>query len=334
MQSKKYNYLVADDEFPVQKIICDILAIHPNTISIYTANDGEKAFQLYLSNDIDIVITDVLMPRLSGLDLIKKIKETNPEASIIVVSASSNLDIVREALRNGAYDYIIKPFSVDDIMFSINRIIERLKLIEEKKNYLISLEEEIAEVTKRLQSSFFDSLRLIINSLELKDKTMSSHSKNVAKYSEKLALVLNIEQERVENIKIGGFLHDIGKIGIPDNILSKPSFLDLDEFGLIKNHTVLGKKIVEPMINREDDILHFIYYHHERYDGKGYPEGLKGEEIPQVARIAAIANAYDAMTSDRPYKKAKSKKEALVELKANSGLQFDPEMVKRFITLL
>lgn len=133
MQSRKYNYLLADDEPNIRKILSDMLAIHPNTQSVFTAKDGEKALQIYMNNPIDIVVTDVLMPQISGLELIKKIREINPEATIMIISASSNLDIVREALRNGAYDYIIKPFTIDDIMFSINRIIERLRLLEEKK---------------------------------------------------------------------------------------------------------------------------------------------------------------------------------------------------------
>ena len=208
MQSRKYNYLLADDEPNIRKILSDMLAIHPNTQSVFTAKDGEKALQIYMNNPIDIVVTDVLMPQISGLELIKKIREINPEATIMIISASSNLDIVREALRNGAYDYIIKPFTIDDIMFSINRIIERLRLLEEKKSYLTSLESEIGDVSKQLKSSFVDTLKVIINALEVKDKTIKIHSQNVAEYSVKLARVIGLPGDVVDNIKTGSILHD------------------------------------------------------------------------------------------------------------------------------
>ncbi len=332
--NRKYNYLVADDETNVQKVICDILAIHPSTLSVFTASDGEKAYQLYTNNKIDIVITDVLMPRMSGLDLIKKIREYNPEANIIIVSASSNLNIVREAMRNGAYDYIIKPFSVDDIMFSINRIIERLKLLDEKTIYLESLEDRISEVTKKLNNSFLDALKVILNALKIKDRTIYIHSQNVADYSVKIARAIAIEEKRIEDIRTGAILHDIGKIGIPDSILLKPSVLTPAEFDIIREHAVIGRDIVKPMFGFKPDILDIIYYHHERYDGKGYPEGLKGEEIPVAGRLAAVANAFDAMITERPYKAMKSIDEAAEELKINKGTQFDPGIIDEFIGIL
>ncbi len=334
MQSRKYNYLVADDEPNILKIISDILTLHPNTLSVFTAKDGEKALQIYMNNNIDIVITDVLMPRISGLDLIKKIRELNHDANIIIVSASSNLNVVREALRNGAYDYILKPFSLDDIMFSVNRIIERLRLLEEKKSYLDSLELEIGEVSKKLKSSFLDALRVIINALEVKDKTIKIHSLNVAKYSIKLASAIGLSGDVMDNIETGSFLHDIGKIGIPDNILMKPTALTKEEFEIIKKHPVLGRQIIEPMFGKNEDIINIIYYHHERYDGGGYPEGLQGDKIPLVGRISALVNSYDAMISEKPYRKPKIREEAVIEITKNMGTQFDPDLSKEFIKLI
>jgi len=333
-QQRKYNYLVADDEQSILKVICDILVIHPNTLSVFTANDGEKAYQLYRDNKIDVVLTDVLMPGLSGIELIQKLKEVNQDVSIIVVSASSNLDIVREALRNGAYDYIIKPFSVDDIMFSINRVIERLKLKEEKDSYLFSLEKQKEELTVKIQSSYFDSLKVILGAIEAKSNNVYTHSKNVSELSERLSKAMNLEPERVENIKIGAILHDIGLVGVPESILLKAGNLDEKEYNIVKEHTIIGKKILEPMEEIHPDIIDFVYFHHERFDGKGYPEGLKGKKIPLPGRIGAVVNAYDAMMLDKPYRKAKTKDEALSELKNNMGTQFDPEIVRLFVNLL
>lgn len=331
---KRFTFLVADDEYPVVKIICDILTLHPSTVSIFTANDGEKALQLYKNNKIDIVITDILMPRLSGLELIKKLKEVDGDSHIIVVSAYNNIDLVREAMRNGAYDYILKPFAVDEIMFSVNRVIDRLKLLDEKKTYVTSLETAVKDATENLHQSFFDTLKAILNALEARDKHTLEHCNNVAIYSEKIARKLSIEKNRIQNINVGGVLHDIGKIGVPDSILLKSSKLSAEEYSIIKSHPETGKKIILPILNNNPDIMDIIYYHHERFDGTGYPEGLKGESIPLVARIAAIANAYDSMISDRSYQKAKSLDEALEDIKANRGTQFDPEIAKVFIDTL
>ncbi len=328
---KKYSFLVADDEFPIVKIITDILAIHPNTSAVFTANDGERAIYLYENNPIDIVITDILMPRLSGIDLIKKLKKINNDIHIIVVSAYSNIDLVREAIRGGAYDYILKPFSMDEIMFAVNRVIDRLKLLEERKNYVSSLENKIKEVTADLRGSFFETLSVILNLLEAKSKTTMEHSNNVANLAEKLARLMNFDEEKIENIKIGAKLHDIGKIGIPDNVLLKPSILTKEEFEIVKNHPILGRNIVSPILNISQDILDFIYYHHERFDGSGYPVGLKGEDIPIAARIANVTNSYVAMTTSSEFKEEKTKKEAVLEIENNIGRQFDPEIARLFL---
>jgi putative two-component system response regulator len=331
MLQKKYNFLVADDEFPIVKIISDILTLHPSTNAIFSANDGERALQMYKNNKVDIVFTDILMPRLSGIELIRQLKELNSDVHIIVVSAYSNIDLVRDAIRNGAYDYILKPFSVDEIMFSVNRIIDRLKLLDEKANYVASLEKRVAEVTESLQNSFFDTLNVILNALEARSRHTLDHSNRMAAYSGKLAIAAGLNEKIIAGIRVAGVLHDIGKISIPDEILLKPGQLTPEEYEVIKTHPVIGKKIVLPILNRNQDILDIIFHHHERFDGKGYPDGLAGKNIPLTARIAMIANSYAAMTMESCYKGIKSKEEAIAELKKESEKQFDPKLVNVFI---
>jgi len=325
MQSKKYNYLLVDDEQNIITILSNMLAIHPDTLSVFTAKEGEKAVQIYLNNDIDIVITDVLMPQISGIDLIKKIRGINAEASIIIISALGNLDIVRDAMRNGAYDYIIKPFTIDDIMFSINRVIDRLRLLDEKKNCLTLLERK---------SSFIDALKVIDNVLEVKDRNIKIHSQNVAEYSVKLALAIGLCGEVIDNIKTGSILHDIGKIGIPDYILQKKSSLSSGEFEIIKKHPIIGRQIVEPMFGKNEDIINIIYYHHEMFDGGGYPEGLKGDKIPLSARIVSLVNEYDRMVNEKSYDKHKTREEAMGKITMNVNRQFDSELSKEFLKII
>ncbi len=330
-EQKKYSFLVADDEFPIVKIISDILAINPHTSAVFTANDGDRALYLYENNPINIVITDILMPRLSGIDLIRKLKSINNDVHIIVVSAYSNIDLVREAMRNGAYDYILKPFSIDEMMFSVNRVIDRLKLIDERNSYIISLENKVKEATEKIQASFFETLNVLLNILEAKSKTTLEHSQLVSDYSVKIAEAAGLGPQKIENIRISAKLHDIGKIGIPDAVLLKPGKLTEEEFNLVKTHPVIGKKIVMPILINNQDILDLIYYHHERFDGEGYPEKLKGEDIPLVARIGNLANSYVSMTTKLIFRNELSAEEAKNEIINNSGTQFDPELARIFI---
>jgi len=324
---------VVEDELPVLKILSDILKLSPYVNLIFTAEDGEKALNIYKSNKIDVIITDVLMPKITGLELLKKIKEINSEANIIVISAYGNTENLREAIRNGAYDYIFKPFSVDEILFSVSKIIEKLKLIEERKKYVSSLENVVKKTRIDIENHFFDSLKAILNTMEVRDKSILLHCQNVSIYAEKLGKKLGIDKRNLEMICIGAVLHDIGKIGIPDNILLKKGSLDLKEFDIVKQHPLVGKKILLPII-KEGPVIDIVTYHHERFDGKGYPEGLKGKDIPLAARIISIVNAYDSMLNGTVYFPPKDFEYIKKELVSNAGKQFDPEMVKVFISMI
>ncbi len=334
MQYKKYNFLVVEDELPVLRILTDILKLSPHINLIYTAEDGEKAFNIYKNNQIDVVVTDILMPRFTGLELLKKIRDYNPEAHVIVVSAYGNIENLKEAIRNGAYDYILKPFSVDEILFSINRVIEKLKLLEEKKNYVYSLEKAIEDTKSELENSFYDSLRVILNTIEVRDSYTLLHSQNVSIYSEKLAKKMGFSRKDLEKITIGAILHDIGKIGIPDAILLKPTKLKESEFEIMKQHPIIGQKILVPMIKDNSEVLEIITYHHERFDGTGYPVGLKGKNIPISARIVSIVEAFEVMYNGTVYSKPKNMDEIKAELLSNSGKQFDPEIVNLFVSTM
>lgn len=330
-EQRKYNFLVVDDEFPIIKILTDILSLHNQTGSVYSAADGERALEIIRNNKIDILITDILMPRLSGIELIRELKARNSDIHIIAVSASSKIDLVREAMRSGAYDYILKPFSVDEIMFSVNRVIDRLKLLDDRNSYVMNLEERIREANETLQNAVFDSFLSILNTLEARNKSVFEHSQKVALLSEKTAKAMGLGKDLVTNCQIGGMFHDIGKIGLPDAILLSRTILTEKEYDVIKTHPVVGRKILLPIFKKENDIINFITYHHEHFDGSGYPEGLKGADIPLIARIACIVNSYAAMTADSLFKAKKTREEAFAEIRSQSGKQFDPEIAPLFI---
>ncbi|NPV02336.1 MAG: response regulator [Brevinematales bacterium] len=330
-KSKKYSFLVVDDEFPIIKIISDILTIHPSVERIYNAQNGIEGFDVYKNNFVDFVITDILMPQMSGIELIKKLIEFNPDAQIIVVSAFSDIDLVREAMRSGAYDYILKPFSIDDMMTAINRIIERKEFVEERKHYVHQLEEKIAVTTSDLRGKYLSTLSTLVFALEARDRYTHDHSQNVSRFSIGLGKAIGLPASELSLVQEGGILHDIGKIGVPDSILLKPAALTSDEYEVIKQHPTIGKNIVFPALKEHQISMDVVYYHHERFDGKGYPTGLKGDKIPFHARIAAIADAFDAMTSKRIYRSNRSIDEAIEEIKACKETHFDPELAEQFI---
>lgn len=328
---KKYNFLVVDDEYPIIKIITDILSLHQNTGTVFSAGDGEKALDIIEHHKIDVLITDILMPRMTGIDLIRKLKEKGRDIHIIAVSASSKIDLVREAVRYGAYDYILKPFSVDEIMFSINRVMDRLKLLEERSEYIAKLEDRVREADGVIQDSVFDSFLAILNSLEARNKSVFEHSQKVALMSEKTARAMGQGDDFIASCQIGGMFHDIGKIGIPDSILLCKGKLTDEEYAVVKTHPLIGKKILLPIFKKKNDIIDFIYHHHERFDGGGYPDGLRGADIPLIARIACVVNSYLAMTAESLFKDKKNHAEAIEEIRRLSGVQFDPEIASLFV---
>lgn len=333
MGERRYSFLVVEDEIPILKILNDILKLSPHIGAIYSADNGENALEIYKSNNVDVIVTDILMPKLTGLELIKKIKEINSEAHIIVISAYGNIEYLREAIRNGAYDYILKPFTVDEILFSVNRVIEKLKFIEERKNYVSSLEKAVRETSRKLENSFFDSLRAILNALEARDYRISRHCHDVSIYSEKLSRKLCLSKDKIEMISIGALLHDIGKIAVPDSILLKEGSLTEEEENILRKHPVIGRNIVLPVLKENSVVLNIIFYHHERFDGSGYPEGLRGENIPIEARIVSLANWYVARFGDK--KENERVSDQIVEaLLSESKKRFDPDIVKVFIKLL
>ncbi len=268
-----------------------------------------------------LVLLDLMLPGTSGEEVLHKIKK-NYHIPVVVVTARSERESQRQLLEKGADDYIVKPFDSDILFLKVEKILTRFYL-----------EEELRRLNRRNQRLFLNVLQVMAKVLEAKDPYTKFHSENVAKYARKIAKAMGYSPEEVELIQVAGILHDFGKIGVKEGVLNKVGHLTDKEFDAVKRHPVIAATILEP-IEELNSIIADIRHHHEYYNGHGYPSGLRAEEIPLGARILQVADAYDAMTSQRSYHDPMTKDEARRELKRCSGSQFDPRIVEIFLKIL
>ncbi len=324
---EREKILIVDDEPGIRNFMSRIVeTLNYNHVE---AADGKEALQLYRQDGADLILSDVRMPGLDGLGLLEQVRMIDPEQVVIMVTAFDDSDTVKKALKAGAYDYINKPLDLDEVIYSIQRGMEKVRFLKKLKDYQDNLEKQVARQTKQIKKVFAGALSALANALEAKDVYTQGHSKRVTALAVEIARRMHLPPIQVEQIKLAGMFHDIGKIGIKDNILNKNGSLTQEEFSEIKKHPKIAVDIIGDLIDK--DILDIVLYHHERYDGKGYPAGLKGENIPLGARILAVADSWDAMTSKRPYRKALPKDVAMEELRKNAGTQFDPRIVSVFL---
>ena len=289
---------------------------------------GFQALKFLEKKKPDLILLDLSMPEMDGRETMKRIRENEKwsKIPIIFLTADNSPKTEEECLADGADDYISKPF-VPQVM---QRRVERILELYELRN---DLEIRLQQKQKQVERVTINAIMAISNMIEAKDTYTSGHSNRVAKCSVAIAKCLGMDEEEQKNINYMALLHDIGKIGVPDVVLNKPFALTDEEFAIIKKHPSRGFDILKNFSTIPN--MHYgALYHHERYDGKGYPVGLQGEAIPFEARIIAIADAYDAMTSDRAYRKSLSTEEVLAELQKGRGVQFDPDIVGVFIEMI
>ena len=328
--------LIADDELDIRELLADYL--ESEGYECLLAANAFEALELYDKNrDIDIIISDIRMPGQSGLEMLGKIKEKDSEAIVVMISAVKDIDAAIEAMSKGAYDYVAKPFKLNEVSFVAKKAIEKRRLILENRAYQEELEKKVEERTKELKQALeeFDrtynfTLRALVTALDTKDSDTQGHSLRVVRYTLKLAELMNITDTGEGKIlEYGSLLHDIGKIGIPDAILRKPGKLTPEEWAIMRTHPDVGYQILHKIEFLEDS-AQIVLSHHELFNGEGYPNRLKGKDIPLGARIFAIADTVDAITSPRFYREAQSFEVASSELKKHSNKQFDPDVVDAF----
>ena len=332
------NILVVDDEDAIRDVVCSVLA--QAGFNCQPVTSGQNALAALRSNgSYAIVLSDLIMEGMDGLTLLARMKQEFPDIPVVMVTAVHDISVALAAIRNGAYDYLLKPFEKEQLLAMVRRAIETRRLREENRAYQTKLESLVSARTEMLRKALADlersydiTLEALGDALDLKDAETEGHSKRVTAFTIAIARAMELPQDRVRIIARGAFLHDVGKMAIPDAILRKPGRLDPEEQVIMREHALLGYQMLRkiPFLAEASDI---VYSHQERYDGSGYPRGLKGDQIPLGARIFAIADTFDAMTSDRPYRAAQSISVGRREIEKQAGKQFDPEIVKIFLSI-
>ncbi len=321
IENIKQTILLVDDEENNIQLLKRTLR---GTYNILTASNGKEALDVIdkQGDTISLVISDQKMPEMQGTDFLKIVSHTHPNIVKILLTGHSDTDIIVQSINEcQLHQYILKPFEPEELKVSIQNGLKKYELSAHK-----------ALILKDLKELFYKTIKSISFALDAKDPYTHGHSLRVTLYSLILANNLGLSDELLEEIETAGLLHDIGKIGIPQSILCKPGKLTDEEFEIMKNHPVQGEKMIGS-IKKLKIIANWLRTHHERWDGRGYPSGLKGEEIPISARIIALADTYDAMTSTRSYRKALEHEVAIEEIKICSGSQFDPALAELFVKL-
>ncbi len=333
------HILIVEDEDALREIVRALLEERK-----YLCTDvpNAKAALALLEKDphaYDLVLSDIIMPEMNGLQFLERVRALYPDLPVVMLSALHDIRIALDAIRSGAYDYVVKPFEKDQLYLGVERALERHRLIEENRRYQLHLEDLVRQRTmaleaalQELERSYDVTLEALGSALDLKDAETEGHSKRVTAYTIAIARAMGVGPEQLKTIARGAYLHDIGKMAVPDSILRKPGPLTDDERKLMRTHCRRGYEILS-RIHLLGEVAEIVLSHQEHYDGTGYPRGLRGEETHLGARIFAVADALDAMTWDRPYRSALSFDEARAEIERNRGKQFDPKVVDVFLSL-
>lgn len=329
--------LLVDDEEMIRGLLTS--ALEQEGYICHQASNVDEAFIVLGEQPVDLVISDIMMPGRSGVELLRDLKKINPDIAVLMITGLSDMNTAMECVHLGADDYITKPFGINRVVLTVKNLIERRCLALEKKNYQVSLEFKVMEQTTQirktmneLSSAYDNTLTALVKALDAREKEVGSHSERVMNYTAFLGGKLGMAGKELQDLAKGALLHDIGKIGISDNILLKPGQLDDGEWIEMRKHPQVGYAILS-----EIEFLkipaEIILGHHERFDGTGYPKQLRGEQIPIGSRIFAVVDTLDAMTSDRPYRRALPFDMVLTEIIKYRGSQFDPAIADLFLSI-
>jgi len=325
--------LIVDDEVEITEILADLLS---EDYECLRAASAEEALTRLTESEFQLVISDITMPGMSGLDMIPHVKDLSPDTVVVMISGMQTVESAIGALRLGAFDYLMKPFDLRQVEAVVKRALEHHELVVAKQRYENHLEElveqrtvELDKALNSLEGAYRSTLKALTAALETRDSETHGHSERVVSYSLRLGREYGLSSVEMKALEFGSLLHDIGKIGVPDSILRKPAKLTEEEWVRMREHPLHGQQILRG-IEFLEGAARVVAQHHEKWDGTGYPLGLRHEDIDINARIFAVADAFDAITSDRVYRRGKPYEAASQELDDWAGRQFDPKVVEAF----
>jgi putative nucleotidyltransferase with HDIG domain len=352
---QEHTVLFVDDEVNILKAIQRLLRHEP--INVLTASRPQEALDLLERSPAQVVVTDQRMPEMSGVDLLSNVRDRHSDMVRMMLTGYTEMNIAVEAINRGEiYRLITKPWNDDELKATLRQAfdhydlkgeIKRLNEVTREQNFKLqdmnkNLEGNVRDRTRQLdqkntelRTAYIQTIRALAEAIDAKDAYTRGHSERVAVYASRIARQLNMQRDIIERVYFAGLLHDVGKIGVPDAIITKPSRLNAEEYAEIKKHPEIGAKILEP-VEFLHNIVPCVRHHHEWYDGsdRGYPDRLAADQIPLPSRVILVADTVEAMTSDRPYRKALPLEMVVDELRKYSGSQFDPVVVRAFLQLL
>jgi len=321
--------IVVDDEPRLRRVLVRLL--EGEGFACREAGSGIEALALMREAPVPLVMSDLRMPEMDGVSLLREITAAWPDTAVIVVTAVAEVESAVACLQLGALDYVAKPFHLEEVRARVMQALDKRRLILENRSYQQHLEDRVRIQARRIEEVFLEGVQALAQALEEKDAYTRGHSARVAHYAVAIARQLELNADVIDTVALGAELHDIGKIGVRESVLSKAGRLTDEEYRHIMEHTVIGARILGPLMRDTPGALAVVRSHHERVDGKGFPDGLKGDAIPLEARIVSVADSFDAMTSVRPYRPGLPVAHAVRELNEWRGVQFEPSVVDAFL---
>jgi len=330
MAKKKETILIVDDEKDIRALLWQKLKIEGYQCE--AAESADDALHKMESKPVDLVLLDIRMRGKSGVELLPEIRNSYPDTAVIMATVVSDINTAIQGMRQGAYDYLSKPFNLDEVVLSVKRALEKRRLELENRDYQQHMEQKLKQRTKENRQLFLGAMQSLVFAVEARDGYTAGHSRRVTEIAVCIGKKLGLSDEELDNLYWGSLLHDIGKVAVNPAIVNKAGKLTPAEYEHIMTHPAISASIMQPVV-RSEEITQIIEHHHARYDGGGLNQRVKGNNIPLLARIVSLADAYDAMTSSRPYRAALSRKHALAEIIREAGKQFDPLIANVFVEM-
>ena len=321
--------LVVDDELRLRQLVVRVMT--RDGFECRDAADGAAALDVLAEWPAPLVLSDLRMPGVGGVELLQTIRERYPTTAVVMITAVADVEVAVQCLAMGAMDYLTKPFHLEEVRARVRQALERRRLIVDNRAYQRGLEAQVAKQAQRIEALSLASMQALADALEVKDPYTRGHSLRVGRFAAAIGRVMGADAAAIVQLELGGHLHDLGKIGVREAVLNKPGPLTDEEYAHIMTHPVIGWRLLKPLMDDRPTALAVVRSHHERWDGRGGPDRLGELDIPYEARVASVADSFDAMTSRRPYRRSLTIEAAVAELRRCSGSQYDPNVVGALI---